>query len=101
MEFLPNRVILAYCELDYLGRIIAGREPSASVFDRVLGSPCRTRAALAAVPQFIFAKPLGRADRIRGYTHGIGVSTVIKALILLDPIVRVGAGRRRAKLREY
>ena len=39
MEFLPNRVILTYCELDYLGRIIAGREPPASEFDRVLGSP--------------------------------------------------------------
>jgi hypothetical protein len=46
VEFLPNRVILAYCELDYLGRIIAGREPPASEFDRVLGSPLsHTRSA--------------------------------------------------------
>ena len=72
--------------------------------DRILGSPLFAHAERQRrFLKFIVAETLaGRADRISGYTVGIGVYDRDRGFEpMLDPIVRVEAGRLRAKLREY
>ena len=72
--------------------------------DRILGSPLFAHAERQRrFLQFIVAETLaGRADRISGYTVGIGVYDRDQGFEpMLDPIVRVEAERLRAKLREY
>jgi adenylate cyclase len=53
--------------------------------------------------EFVVGETLaGRADRISSYTVGVKVFDRDQSFDpMLDPIVRVGAGRLRAKLREY
>jgi TolB-like protein len=72
--------------------------------DRIVGSPLFAQAKRQRrFLQFIVTETLaGRADRISGYSIGIGVYDRDRAFEpMLDPIVRVEAGRLRAKLREY
>ena len=72
--------------------------------DRVLRSPLFAHAKRQRrFLEFIVSETLaGRGDRISGYTVGIRVFDRDQGFDpMLDPIVRVGAGRLRAKLREY
>ena len=72
--------------------------------DRILGTPLFAHAERQRrFLKFIVTETLaGRADRISGYTVGIGVYDRDHGFEpMLDPIVRVEAGRLRAKLREY
>ena len=72
--------------------------------DRILGSPLFAHAERQRrFLKFIVTETLaGRADRISGYTVGIRVYDRDHGFEpMLDPIVRVEAGRLRAKLREY
>ena len=72
--------------------------------DRILGSPLFAHAERQRrFLKFIVTETLaGRADRISGYAVGIGVFDRDPGFDpLLDPVVRVGAVRLRAKLREY
>jgi TolB-like protein len=72
--------------------------------DRILRSPLFAQAERQRrFLEFIVTETLaGRADRISGYTVGIRVYDRDHGFEpMLDPIVRVEAGRLRAKLREY
>ena len=72
--------------------------------DRILGSPLFAHAERQRrFLKFIVTETVaGRADRISGYALGIGVFDRDPGFDpLLDPVVRVGAVRLRAKLREY
>lgn len=72
--------------------------------DRILGSPLFAQAERQRrFLKFIVTETLaGRADRISGYTVGIGVYDRDPSFEpMLEPIVRVEAGRLRAKFREY
>jgi TolB-like protein len=72
--------------------------------DRILGSPLFAHAKRQRrFLKFIVTETLaGRADRISGYTVGLRVYDRDHGFEpMLDPIVRVEAGRLRAKLREY
>src|SRR6476646_710426 len=72
--------------------------------DLILGSALFAHAARQRrFLKFAVTETLaGRADRISGYTVGIEVYDRDHLFEpMLDPIVRVEAGRLRAKLREY
>jgi adenylate cyclase len=72
--------------------------------ERILGSPLFAHAERQRrFLKFIVTETLaGRADQISGYTVGIRVYDRDRGFEpMLDPIVRVEAGRLRAKLREY
>jgi TolB-like protein len=72
--------------------------------DRILGSCLFAHAERQRrFLKFIVTETVaGRANRINGYTVGLGVYDRGPDFEpLLDPIVRVEAGRLRAKLREY
>ena len=72
--------------------------------DRILRTPLFAHAERQRrFLRFIVTETLaGRADRISGYTVGIGVYDRDHGFEpMLNPIVRVEAGRLRAKLREY
>ncbi len=82
----------------------ASAESIQTELDRILGSSLFAHAERQRrFLKFIVAETVaGRADRISGYALGIGVFDRDPGFDpLLDPVVRVGAVRLRAKLREY
>ena len=82
----------------------ASTESIQTELDRILGSPLFAHAERQRrFLKFIVTETVaGRADRISGYALGIGVFDRDPGFDpLLDPVVRVGAVRLRAKLREY
>jgi TolB-like protein len=95
------------CSLQFLDSLTSTRLESKEVqaeLDRILASPLFAHAMRQRrFLKFVVGETIeGRAHKITGYSVGIRVFDRDSGFDpLLDPVVRVGAVRLRAKLREY